>query len=95
MIEEVAASGCRRALACAALIISLRTHQSWTQEGGMSSEDGRKTASRTAPANKLSEDERQAILAVINSMEFGSLPPSQIVPTLVDRGGDLAAESTV
>lgn len=95
LIEEAAGSGCRRAQACAALGISLRTYQRWTQAGGAGSADGRKTASRVAPANKLSEDERQAVLAVVNSAEFASLPPSQIVPALVDRGEYLASESTV
>lgn len=50
---------------------------------------------RTAPANKLSEDERRHILAVANSAEFASSPPSQIVPILVDRGEYLASESTI
>jgi hypothetical protein len=44
--------------------------------------DGRKRARRSAPANKLSEEERARILALVNSPEFASQPPSQIVPTL-------------
>lgn len=47
------------------------------------------------PANKLSEEEREHILAVVNSPEFASQPPSQIVPTLADRGEYLASESTL
>ncbi|AMP11969.1 integrase core domain protein [Collimonas arenae] len=49
---------------------------------------------RPAPANKLSEDERAQILAVANSEEFASMPPSQIVPTLADRGEYVASESS-
>ena len=47
------------------------------------------------PVNKLSDEERQHVLAIVNSKEFRSLPPSQIVPTLVDRGEYVASESTM
>lgn len=77
------------------LDISLRTYQRWTREDGKGKVDGRKGSRRTVPANKLSEAERQQILVVANSAEFASSPPSQIVPTLVDRGEYLASESTV
>lgn len=56
--------------------------------------DSRTTTTRAAPANKLSEDERAQILAVANSEQFASLPPSQIVPALADRGVFLASESS-
>ena len=94
LIEEAVGGGCRRAVACETLEISLRTYQRWTRNGS-SSEDGRKDARRTAPANKLSEEERARILALVNSAEFASQPPSQIVPTLVDRGEYIASESTI
>lgn len=94
LIEDAVAGGCRRALACEMLEISLRTYQRWTHEdGGM--KDNRKKARRVAPANKLSDEERAHILAVLNSAEFASQPPSQIVPTLVDRGEYVASESTI
>ncbi|MFZ1318125.1 MAG: DDE-type integrase/transposase/recombinase, partial [Candidatus Nitrotoga sp.] len=38
--------------------------------------------------------ERKHVLTVANSDEFGSLPPSQIVPILADRGEYIASEST-
>ncbi len=95
LIEEAVGNGCRRAMACGMLDISVRTYQRWARDGGASSIDGRKGAQRGAPANKLSTDERAEILAVANSEEFASLPPSQIVPTLVDRGQYLASESTI
>jgi putative transposase len=94
LIEEAVSSGCRRAIACETLEISLRTYQRWTREGGAGCSDGRKHARRAAPANKLSEEERMQILTVANSAEFASLPPSQIVPTLADAGEFLASEST-
>ena len=47
------------------------------------------------PVNKLSDEERQHVLVIVNSKEFRSLPPSQIVPTLADRGEYVASESTM
>jgi putative transposase len=47
-----------------------------------------------APAHKLSELERATLLAVANLAEFGSLPPSQIVPRLADQQRYVGSEST-
>lgn len=95
LIEEAVESKCRRTSACEELGISMRTYQRWLRNDGGSNADGRKGSRHTAPANKLSDDERRQILAVANSAEFASCPPSQIVPTLVDRGEYLASESTI
>jgi len=48
----------------------------------------------TAPANKLSKQERQQILDISNSAPFRDLSPKQIVPKLADQGVYLASEST-
>lgn len=95
LVEEAVDSGCRRALACDALELSLRTYQRWVRNGDSGQVDGRKGCRRVAPANKLSDEERQQIIVVANSAEFCSSPPSQIVPTLADRGQYLASESTI
>jgi len=92
LIEEARRAGCRLAAACSELGISLRTYQRWQLEEGMA--DRRKNAKRPAPANRLSAEEREQVLAVINSAEFASMPPSQIVPTLIDRNVYLASESS-
>jgi transposase InsO family protein len=77
------------------LEISLRTFQRWVQDGDDAvSADRRTTSVRPEPANRLSEDERDHMLAVANSEEFASLPPSQIVPALADRGVFIASESS-
>ncbi|CAP63924.1 transposase, IS3 family (plasmid) [Cupriavidus taiwanensis LMG 19424] len=94
LIREAERSGCRLAQACDELGLSLRTFQRWVREGDEVVADARTTTERPAPANKLSEAERQQILAVANSVEFASLPPSQIVPTLADRGQYVASESS-
>jgi transposase InsO family protein len=93
LIEEAVAAGARKARACAALGLSLRTVQRWTREGGVG-EDRRPYAERPTPPNALSDAERGAVRAVCNSPEHASLPPSQIVPRLADQGIYIASEST-
>ena len=80
-------------MACRELGISQRTLQRW-RSAKEPLEDGRLHAKRPAPHNKLSEDEVKAILAIVSLPEFQSLPPTQIVPYLADRGIYLASEST-
>ena len=80
-------AGCRLSPACNEIGITLRTFQRWVRDGDDAiAADSRATCARPEPANKLSEKERSAILEVANCEEFASLPPSQIVPTLADRG---------
>jgi transposase InsO family protein len=47
-----------------------------------------------SPPNRLSDIERQRILKIANSTEFGNQSPCQIVPQLADRGMYIASEST-
>jgi transposase InsO family protein len=91
-LSEACAAGARREAACRAVGLSVRTWQRWQREGQVKA-DGR-TIAVHRPANQLSEEERQRLLAVANAPEFCSLPPSQIVPALADRGEYLASEST-
>lgn len=69
-----------------------RTIQRWRAQGG--GQDGR-NGPRTAPANKLSDEERRRVLAVVSSREFRDLPPEQIVAALADREVYLASASTM
>lgn len=73
--------------------IDLRTYRRWYRDGE-AQEDQCPLAVRPAPANKLTEEERLAILDVCNAPEYTSLPPTQIVPTLLDKGIYLGSEST-
>lgn len=93
LINQAIISGARQDKACDVIGLSARTLQRW-QANGVVGEDKRPTATRPAPINKLSNDERQAVMAVCNVEEFSSLPPSQIVPILADRGEYLASESS-
>jgi putative transposase len=93
-IDEACAAGARVTAACRVVEISPRTLQRWREEGDVKV-DGRKEAgAQREPANKLSEHERQQILAVANEPEFAHMPPSQIVPILADRGLYIASESS-
>ena len=93
LINDAVIAGARRAKACSELEISERTMRRWTKDGEVRA-DQRPLVPRPEPANALSATERAAILDVCNSEEFSSLPPSQIVPKLADRGCYLASESS-
>jgi putative transposase len=73
--------------------ICLRTYRRWVRDGQVRA-DRRPDATRPEPKNKLKNDEVEEILAVCNQTEYASLPPSQIVPKLADKGIYLASESS-
>ena len=75
--------------------MSLRTLRRWRDPTGGIREDRRPSADRPIPANKLSEEERDRIVATCNAPQFASLPPSQIVPRLADQGTYIASESSM
>jgi putative transposase len=91
MVAEAVEAGARQAEACAAISFSERTLQRWQQDVLRGDQ---RPARVQVPTNSLSALEREQLLAVANSDEFASLPPSQIVPRLVDQGVYLASEST-
>ena len=95
LIDEATAAGARLTAACSALGLSPRTLQRWRNPAGGIREDRRPSAGRPPPANKLSEAERDEIVATCNAPEFASLPPSQIVPRLADQGRYIASESSM
>lgn len=93
LVKEAVTSGAREVAACQELGITRRTLQRWRSDLSPI-EDQRKHTKRPAPANKLSLDEKEAIIRTANQPEFKSLPPSQIVPRLADQGVYIASEST-
>jgi transposase InsO family protein len=90
LIDEAVDAGARQARACEELGLNERTLQRWRHVP----EDRRPGAHHEAPANKLSESERRAVLEAANRPEYASLTPHQIVPKLADEGLYLASEST-
>ena len=92
MIDEAVAAGARTVRACQIVGLSLRTVQRWKRTPCR----GDQRPDRVQrPPNRFSDLERQRILSMINSEEYGHLPPSQIVPRLADQGQYLASESTM
>jgi putative transposase len=93
LVSTAVASGARQDNACDVIGFSTRTLQRWRIEGSIG-EEKRPTPIRLASGNKLSKAEMQAVIDVCNREEFASLPPSEIVPILADRGEYTASESS-
>ncbi len=91
MVNDAVAAGARREAACEVIGLSGRTLERWR---GGKLEDLRQ-GPRTAPANKLSSQERQALLDLATSPRFRDLSPNQMVPLLADEGRYVASESTI
>ena len=94
LVTAATEAGAREAAACAEIGLSPRTLRRWQGPDGGIREDRRPSANRPAPANKLTEEERDCIVATCATPEFASLPPSQIVPRLVDQDIYIASESS-
>jgi transposase InsO family protein len=82
-------NGCRHFIACDDIGINIKTCKRWQQD----IQDKRK-GPLTAPANKLTLEEKQEIISVATTKTYMDLSPSQIVPLLADKGIYLACEST-
>jgi transposase InsO family protein len=93
LLTESVAAGARQQQSCVIMGLSTRTVQRWQQDEGAVRCDQRPLRTYEPP-HKLTTIERNAVLTVVNSNEFGHLPPSQIVPRLADQGCYLASEST-
>ena len=93
LIRDVQANGARLERCCQEAGVSMRTYRRWYCDGVVCS-DQRPLVQKAAPSNKLSEQERKAIIKVANEPEYASLPPSQIVPILLDKNIYLGSESS-
>lgn len=91
LISEACNSGARKHKACELLGLPVRTVQRWEKHGFSDHRKG----SRAVPANKISNVEREEILAVLKTPEFGDSNPNQIVPKLADQGIYMGSESTM
>jgi putative transposase len=87
-------AGARQEKVAQELELSTRTLRRWRDEEGQVLQDNRQIVVRPEPKNKLSIVERQRVIEICNQVEYASLPPSQIVPRLADKGIYLASEST-
>ncbi|EAU67410.1 transposase [Stigmatella aurantiaca DW4/3-1] len=91
-IARALQEGVRLKTACAELGISARTVHRWRDP---SHAEDRRGNTRRCPANKLSEQERSRLLAMLASSAFRGVSPKRLVPILADQGIYLASESTL
>ena len=91
-LEDAVTNGARWHRACQAIELSLRTAQRWRD--GQSVRADLRSERVYQPKHRLTDAERNEILAIANSDKFGHLPPSQIVPRLADQGRYIASESS-
>ena len=78
LVQDAQRDGARLAKACQVMGINVRTYYRWVSEGEVTA-DRRPDADRPEPANKLSPEEREAVLALCNAPEYRSRPPAFIV----------------
>lgn len=96
LIDKACADGARLKPACRQIGLSCRSVQRWQRKEAAEGDQRPSGKRRYArPTNKLREEERQAVMATLNSEAFKDLPPSQIVPRLADSGVYVASESTM
>jgi transposase InsO family protein len=86
-------NGARLSKCCEIIGIDVSTYYRW-HDGDNIIDDGRALAERPVPKNKLQDDEIQAIVDVCCQGEHADLPPTQIVPLLLDKGLWYGSEST-
>jgi transposase InsO family protein len=92
LVAAAIVSGARQERACNAISLSERTLQRWQADQARIGD--LRPVRVQEPKNKLTTIERQRILSVANSDEFGHLAPSQIVPRLADQGQFVGSESS-
>lgn len=90
-VHEAMQAGARQSAACEIIGISAKTLQRWEQPDN--AQDGRSDALHE-PSTKLTQWEREQIIAVANEPDYAALSPSKIVPKLADEGRYIASESS-
>ena len=84
LIDDAVIAGARCVKACEIIGLSERTLRRW--RSNLSLIDKRQTPAPRTYEHALTEEEKVLILTISNSDQFKSLPPTQIVPKLADRG---------
>lgn len=93
LIEETLQSGARQHKACEEMEISCRTYRRWKNAANLLDQRHQAAQNRSC-SHALTPEERARIIEVCNQPEYQSLPPSQIVPKLADKGVYIASESS-
>jgi len=69
LIQEANLNGARLTKACTELNMSVRTYECWVSDGGIK-ENQRPHVRRHEPKSKLTEEERQDVIKIVNKEEF-------------------------
>ncbi len=72
--------------------LSIRTYQRWVR--APHNEDQRR-GPLTSPKHKLSDEEEQAVIALVNEPAYRNLSPEQVVAKAADEGRYVASERTI
>ncbi len=88
LINEAVKSGARKAIACDAVGISIRTLQRWISSPLRSD----KRVGPKSCKHALNEQEKLNIIETCNNEKYRNLAPNQIVPLLADAGIYIASE---
>ena len=91
LVDLAVIEGASEKSACGLLGLAATTIGRWRKSAVG---DDQRAGPRTDPKNKLTHAERREVAKVACSPEFRDKSPSQIVPTLADRGEYIASEST-
>lgn len=92
LLKEAMEAGASQSSACEVIGLPARTVQRWRESPG---QGDRRPQCVQSPPNRLTDLERQRILNIVNSPEFGQQSPCQIVRQLADRGAWVGSESTI
>lgn len=91
LLKEAVDAGARQSRVCDVIGLPARTLQRWRNSPD---QGDRRPLRAQSPPNRLTQLERERILKIANSAEFGHQSPCQIVPRLADRGMYIGSEST-
>lgn|SRR5215210_300746 len=91
LIEEAVLSGARIEQACETLTLSPETFRRWKENPA---QEDQRQGPHTPPEGKLTDEEKDMIVEVVNSVRFRDKSPWQIVPALADEGRYIASEAS-
>jgi len=85
LIEEACKAGARQCKLCEMIGISKRTLQEWQKKTMVDNIADKHPYVQRSPANKLSKEEKQTILASCNSQNMEVCHPARLFPGFVIR----------
>ena len=92
LVDEAQSNGARMIKITPIIGFSTRTIKRWRIAND--TQDKRTTHKKHTPSNKLTQEQRDAVIAIANNQSYKNLSPHQIVPKLADKGIYMACEST-